>query len=174
MKDILLETSYSRIECEVNGLELTYTFSDDPKYHYKVQLRNPQSYRRLKAEVTRIYEEYSDPYVGYEDVYEFLQSREADKFFIEGSLYVERDLRDREEIEEYCNEATDKVWLMRTHPCYDRRGIEVDRQSAVKRILRTYNDIPDDSYTDWECGYWNGIMGALRWVLGDDKDYLDT
>ena len=88
--------------------------------------------------------------------------------------YIERDVRSREEIEDYLEEADDKVWLMR---CYDiankKPTYEVSR-AAAERILSTYDDIPKDGYDTWECGYWNGIMGALRWVLGDEKDYLDT
>ena len=78
-----------------------------------------------------------------------------------------------EEIKEYMNEACDKVWLTRTHPD-DDPDIEVTRVHNVNRILDTYIDIPENGYTSWEIGYWNGILGALRWVLGDDKDFLDT
>jgi hypothetical protein len=28
--------------------------------------------------------------------------------------------------------------------------------------------------TDWEWGYVNGKFAALRWVLGDEWDFLDT
>jgi hypothetical protein len=27
---------------------------------------------------------------------------------------------------------------------------------------------------DWEWGYMNGKFAALRWVLGDEWDFLDT
>ena len=81
--------------------------------------------------------------------------------------------RTNREIIEYQEEAFDKVWLMRTHPC-DNPEIEALRRNAVGRILNTYDDIPEDGYTDWECGYWNGILGALRWIFGDEKDFLDT
>ena len=37
-----------------------------------------------------------------------------------------------------------------------------------------YDDIPEDGYDTWERGYWNGIMGALRWVIGLEKNFLDT
>ena len=74
--------------------------------------------------------------------------------------------RSKKDLRKYEEEAFDKVWLMRTsftdHP-------------EVKRILETYKDIPEDGYDDWECGYWNGVLGTLRWVLGDDeKNNLDT
>ena len=82
--------------------------------------------------------------------------------------------RSKKELRKYEEEAFDKVWLMRTSPC-ENSEIEARRQEAVERILNTYNDIPEDGYSDWECGYWNGVMATLRWVLGDDeKDNLDT
>lgn len=28
--------------------------------------------------------------------------------------------------------------------------------------------------SDWDYGYWSGILAALRWVMGDEKDFLDT
>ena len=77
------------------------------------------------------------------------------------------------EIQKYEQEAFDKVWLTRTHPD-DDRTIEAARRKYIKRVFAKYSDIPETGYTEWECGYWNGVMGALRWVLGDDKDFLDT
>ena len=82
--------------------------------------------------------------------------------------------RSKKEIEYYEKEAFDKVWLMRTHPC-DIPEIEARRQEAVERILNTYDDIPEDGYDDWSCGFWNGVMATCRWALGDEeKDNLDT
>lgn len=82
--------------------------------------------------------------------------------------------RSRKDLIAYHKEADDKVWLMRTSPC-DNPEIEARRQAAVERILATYDDIPEEGYSDWECGYWNGVMATLRWVLGDEeKDNLDT
>lgn len=82
-------------------------------------------------------------------------------------------MRNKAEIKEYMEEAFDKVWLMRSHPG-DNPYIEKARIEAVKRVRSTYDDIPEDGYDEWECGYWNGILGALRWVLGEEKDFLDT
>ena len=82
--------------------------------------------------------------------------------------------RSTKEITKYLDEAFDKVWLMRTHKC-EIEEIEKARVESVKRILNTYEDIPEEGYSDWECGYWNGVLATLRWVLGEEeKDFLDT
>lgn len=81
--------------------------------------------------------------------------------------------RNKKDIQDYMKEAWDKVWLMRSEPT-NNLVIEKRRVAGVERILNTYDDIPENGYTDWDCGYWNGILGALRWVLGEDKDFLDT
>lgn len=73
----------------------------------------------------------------------------------------------------YEKEAYDKVWLMRTHTA-DNPSVEGARLANVERILESYDDIPEDGYSEWECGYWNGVMGALRWLMGDEKHFLDT
>lgn len=87
--------------------------------------------------------------------------------------YEEPKLRTEEEILKYMDEAFDKVWYMRSRPCAIPE-IERARVAHIVRVLLTYKDIPKDGYDDWDCGYWNGILGALRWVLGEEKDFLDT
>ena len=83
-------------------------------------------------------------------------------------------IRSIKELKEYEQEAFDKVWLMRTRPC-ENVEIENNRQKAVKRIQDTYDDIPEEGYDDWECGFWNGVMATCRWALGDEeKENLDT
>lgn len=94
--------------------------------------------------------------------------------YLDDYLEYEPEMRTENEIQEYLDEAFDKVWLMRTHPVEHLPEIEKRRLEAIERILNTYDDIPEEGFTDWECGYWNGILGALRWVLGDEKDFLDT
>lgn len=82
--------------------------------------------------------------------------------------------RSKEELEEYLDEAFDKVWLMRSTPVDDEK-IEARRISIVNQILETYNDIPKNGYNDWDYGFWNGVLGTLRWCLGaEGKDLLDT
>lgn len=170
MNDILFECDGIRIECEIEGRKLTYTYSDDPKCHHVETLVNDDAYTVLKRDM-REYE--NDPNAEFDTAWYFLETQVCDRYFVSGKSYVYHDLREREEILDYHKEAEDKVWLMRSRPCCHPE-IEEQRLAGVERVLRTYDDIPNDGYTDWECGYWNGIMGALRWVMGDDKDYLDT
>lgn len=175
MKDYLLKHGRNYIKCELKGSELTYTLSCDPKTHFVNTLRDFNSYRELKQEINDIYDSFDDKNEGFEMACEYLDTDECYyKYFLEeyGTMYM--DLRNREEIYEYLDEAFDKVWLMRS--CFISRKTPINEvgRSNMERILNTYDDIPKDGYSDWECGYWNGIMGALRWVLGDDKDFLDT
>lgn len=80
--------------------------------------------------------------------------------------------RDKKEIIEYLDEAFDKVWYMRSHPC-DNPEIEKQRLEAIKNVLGKYPEVQE--YDNWDCGFYNGVLGTLRWVLGDDeKDNLDT
>lgn len=174
MTDILLQHGGNYIKAEIEGFTITITYSDTPKTHNVFTLRNRNSYEEMKCELNDIYEECGCTLEGYDSVFMEMQTEDFhDKYFTDEFGYTYADLREREEIEEYRNEAFDKVWLMRSHPCENPK-IEADRMKAVRRILRSYKDIPNGGYTDWECGYWNGIMGALRWVLGDEKDFLDT
>lgn len=79
-------------------------------------------------------------------------------------------MRKQKEIQEYLDEAFDKVWLCRSHPSNDK-FIEKHRMLKVEEILSKYKDIPE---SDWDYGYWSGILAALRWILGEEKDFLDT
>lgn len=173
MKDFLLKDGDHYIECEIDGSKLTYTYSTDPKCHSVLTLRNEDSYNRLKRAINAEYWCSEDRDNAFTMVSDFLETSDRDEFFTDDSGYLYCDIRTRDEIESYENEAFDKVWYMRSRPCENPK-IEADRRASIKRILNTYNDIPKKGYTDWECGYWNGIMGALRWVLGDEKDSLDT
>ena len=84
-------------------------------------------------------------------------------------------MRKEKEILEYLDEAFDKVWLMRTTPC-ENSDREEERIKNVERILNQYSDIPKEGYSEWDCGFYNGVLGTLRWVLdeNENKDFLDT
>lgn len=88
-------------------------------------------------------------------------------------LFEEEQMRTEEEIIKYMDEAFDKVWYMRSRPC-DIPDIEKRRLKAIKRVEKEYPEVKK-VFDDWECGFWNGVLGTLRWVLGEEeKDMLDT
>ena len=88
-------------------------------------------------------------------------------------LFEEEPMRTESEITKYLDEALDKVWYMRSHPC-DIPEIEKGRLNAIKEIEDEYPEVKE-GFDDWECGFWNGVLGTLRWVLGEEeKDNLDT
>ena len=174
MKDTLIKFHDGDfIECDIDGRTLTYTYGSEPTRHYVLTLKRADLYVEFKRKVMALYNEAINPDIGSAVVSDYLQSSERDEFFLDDG-YCYTDNRTTEEIKEYEQEAFDKVWLMRSSPCYHNPQIERDRVKAVERILSTYDDIPENGYSDWECGYWNGILGALRWVMGDEKDFLDT
>ena len=83
--------------------------------------------------------------------------------------------RSKKDLLIYHKEADDKVWLMRNYNFGTKQPIYEVGRPACERILATYDDIPEKGYSVWECGYWNGVLGTLRWVLGDEeKENLDT
>ena len=88
-------------------------------------------------------------------------------------LFEEEQMKTEEEIIKYMDEAFDKVWYMRSRPC-DIPEIEKGRLNAIKRVEKEYPEVKE-GFDDWECGFWNGVLGTLRWVLGEEeKDNLDT
>ena len=59
------------------------------------------------------------------------------------------------------------------------RDVKLNLQDwAIDRIIkRVEKEFPEvkEGFDTWECGFWNGVLGTLRWVLGDEeKDNLDT
>ena len=81
--------------------------------------------------------------------------------------------RNKKEIDKYLDEVFDKVWYMRSRPC-DIPEIEENRLKAIKKVEEKYPEVLD-GFDDWDCGFYNGVLGTLRWVLGDEeKDNLDT
>lgn len=174
MKDILLRHGDICIECELEGTKLTYTFGDDPKRHLVSTLKTENSYNRMKRELNELYESYEDKDEGYFDVCETMETVDFHNRYFTGESYMYNDLRSRDEIGNYLREAEDKAWLMCCCDIANRKPKHGASTTAMNRILNAYDDIPKEGYDAWNCGYWNGIMGALRWILGDEKNYLDT
>lgn len=175
MTDIILQHGDHYIKADLDGLKLTLTLSFEPRTHEVQTLRNSDSYDLLKEELNGIYEDCGCTLDGFNAAIEEMTTVSFhEKYFNKEFGYLYNDIRDQDEIVEYLDEAFDKVWLMRNCRISTRNPINEKSRNGMNRILKEYSDIPKDGYTDWECGYWNGIMGALRWVLGDEKDFLDT
>lgn len=174
MKDYLLKHGRYTIKCEIEGLQMTYTLSDDSEYHTIVTLRDSTAFDALKEEINNIYNSFKNRKEGYCMACEYLETMDCHHKYFVGETYLYHDLRDRNEIGDFLDEAFDKVWLMRNCDISRRKPKYEVGRASMERILEDYDDIPKDGYSDWECGYWNGIMGALRWMLGDDKHFLDT
>lgn len=106
----------------------------------------------------------------------------------------EEETRGLFEILESIDELTDKIWhnrhCNRAHGIEtgeitlvadgtDRHGNDVIHESiwagalaAAKKVEEKYDDT--GPWDDFEWGMLNGKLSALRWVLGDDWDNLDT
>ena len=91
--------------------------------------------------------------------------------------------RSMEEVAEVAEEFVEKIWFDRHLSLRYRieQGIEtVDPQiwsgalKSAERVIRKYGEENLGPYSDFEWGMLNGKLSALRWVLGDEWDMLDT
>ncbi|GAH72156.1 unnamed protein product, partial [marine sediment metagenome] len=91
--------------------------------------------------------------------------------------------RNQTEILAVLDELFDKVWYNRHQ--FLRQKVEVGEITiapdiwkgalkAAKRIERRYRSGVLGPWGDFEWGMINGKLSALRWVLGDEWDMLDT
>ena len=94
-----------------------------------------------------------------------------------------QEMRSEEEIGEYMTEACDRVWLVRKQDlfCNLLMGEETvyadileKCSQAIDEVCEKYNIDFQEPVSDWDYGYWSGILAALRWVMGEEKDMLDT
>lgn len=91
--------------------------------------------------------------------------------------------RSIEEIVEATEEFLDKIWFDRHLSLRYRieTGVEtVDSEiwkgalQSAQRVIEKYGEENLGPYSDFEWGMLNGKLSALRWVLGDEWDMLDT
>ena len=89
-------------------------------------------------------------------------------------------MRKRKEIEQAEVELFDKVWHERhlvSIAKAARRGEDTSKHPGVtpaKEVERRYGQESLGPYTDFEWGMINGKLSALRWVLGEEWDFLHT
>jgi len=91
--------------------------------------------------------------------------------------------REEEEIDNAIIELLDKIWYDRHQGLLENVGAgeeKVDKDilrgaiQAAKKVENKYGLDNLGPYTDFEWGMMNGKLSALRWVLGDEWDDLDT
>ncbi|WP_280909601.1 PIN domain-containing protein [Streptomyces sp. SAI-149] len=89
--------------------------------------------------------------------------------------FLQEDTRSLIDILEAEEEYFDRIWYNRSIAYISKNpGSEDAGKKARERIEAKYgkdNLLPE---SDWEFGYWNGKLAALRWVLGSEWDFLDT
>ncbi|MEV4942211.1 PIN domain-containing protein [Streptomyces zaomyceticus] len=88
---------------------------------------------------------------------------------------LQEDTRSLLDIIEAQEEYFDRIWYTRnvSRMIEDPSREDLGRLSR-ERMERKYGAeslLPKD---DWEYGFWNGKLSALRWVLGSEWDFLDT
>jgi hypothetical protein len=91
--------------------------------------------------------------------------------------------RSIDEIAEMANEFCEKIWYDR-HLCRCERmakGTEDIKPEiwagalvSAERVVAKYGEENLSPYSKFDWGMLNGKLSALRWVLGDDWDMLDT
>jgi hypothetical protein len=92
-------------------------------------------------------------------------------------------IHSEEEINAAINEIDDRIWydrhkVLREKVQVDEGSAEVEirkkADKAARRIEAKYGKSNLGPYSDFEWGITNGKLSALRWVLGDQWDLLDT
>jgi hypothetical protein len=88
------------------------------------------------------------------------------------------------EILEAEREFFDKVWYVRKLILQEKiqagehtplaSELADQMQSAMRAVEERYGAENVGPWNDWEWGFVNGKLSALRWVLGSDWDFLDT
>lgn len=81
------------------------------------------------------------------------------------------------------DELFDKIWFDRHLSLryrIENKGEYVDPKiwkdalAAAQEVINKYGEENLGPYSDFEWGMLNGKLSALRWVLGDEWDMLDT
>lgn len=91
--------------------------------------------------------------------------------------------RSMEEVADVAEEFVEKIWFDRHLSLRYRveQGIEnvapqiwAGALKSAERVIRKYGEENLGPYSDFEWGMLNGKLSALRWVLGEEWDMLDT
>lgn len=83
-------------------------------------------------------------------------------------------VRQKEEIYKEMDKLIDQVWYNRCWKTLSKKEKTEKVLQAAKNVEEKYGIQNLGPWTDFEWGMINGKLSALRWVLGDDWDMLDT
>ena len=83
-------------------------------------------------------------------------------------------MRSEAEIEAAESELESRVWHERHHVLKESGSTSDEADAAAEAVRRELGDDKVGPYSDFEWGYLNGHLSAIRWVLGWDWDKLDT
>lgn len=104
--------------------------------------------------------------------------------FLDESAFIQDEPRGLDEILAAHQELFDKIWYDRSMS-HEQRLLAEGNDDKVEELRRvagpgrarvesTYNTADLGPYDKFEWGMLNGKLSALRWLLGDDWDSLDT
>jgi hypothetical protein len=145
----------------------------DPADHYGFVTHNikdfsdPKDHRRPHPDLQDCF---SGPHSGY-----FIRLEDAlalhvpDTAELLDELDFEVDPRSGQEILSAEQRLFDLIWYQRSVSSMEPVG-----EPGRRRVEETYPVEELGPYTDFEWGMLNGKLSALRWVLGDEWDFLDT
>jgi hypothetical protein len=98
-------------------------------------------------------------------------------------IFVES-MRTTAEILKAEQEFFDKIWYVRKIILQEKiedghhdplpPGLEAQMQAAMRKVEERYGAENVGPWDDWGWGFIHGKLSALRWVLGEDWDFLDT
>jgi hypothetical protein len=83
-------------------------------------------------------------------------------------------MRSEQEIESAERRIGERVWYERHLTLRKRGHISEGADAAAAAIRQRVGEDELGPYSDFEWGFISGKLSALRWVLGDDWDSLDS
>lgn len=93
-------------------------------------------------------------------------------------------MRKMAEIQAFEHEMFDRVWYIRKLVMLEKIQVgeeEISDENLMDRVTQAMREVEAkygaeiaEGVSDWDYGYWSGHLSALRWVMGDDRDFLDT
>ncbi|WP_297537901.1 PIN domain-containing protein [Amycolatopsis sp.] len=168
--------------------------SGEGSHHYGFATSNYQDFslpngdrRQPHSDLTPLFDEERSHYLFDPDsLFAFLVDLFGEEFteIAEETAAVQQEPRTLPEILEAEQEFFDKIWYVRKL-IHEEKVEEGERESlspegadrvrvSMRAIEERYGAENVGPWDDWGWGFVHGKLSALRWVLGDDWDFLDT